>query len=62
MKEMTKKYLSRMLEGAEANIEQIDSTLESINTQLEQMKEQREDIVLAQTELKLLLGLEEESA
>tara|TARA_R110001583_G_scaffold43028_1_gene136762 strand:- start:213 stop:437 length:225 start_codon:yes stop_codon:yes gene_type:complete len=61
MNKINEKYLARMLEGAEQGLDQLDATVESINTQLEQMKEQREDMVLAQTELKKLLGLDEEA-
>jgi hypothetical protein len=60
MNELTEKYLARMLEGAEQGLEQVDMAIEQINTQMGNMDEQRAEMVLAVTELKSLLGLEDE--
>ena len=60
MKELTEKYLARMLEGAEQGLDQVDTAVEQINGQLEAMMEQREEMVTAVAELKDLLGLKDE--
>tara|TARA_R110000796_G_scaffold250239_1_gene378984 strand:+ start:658 stop:891 length:234 start_codon:yes stop_codon:yes gene_type:complete len=60
MNELTEKYLARMLEGAEQGLEQVDMAIEQINTQMGNMDEQRAEMVLAVTELKSLLGLDDE--
>jgi len=62
MNEVNEKYLARMLEGAEQGLDQLDAAVEQIKGQLDQMMEQREEMLQAQTELKELLGLEEEEA
>ena len=61
MNELNEKYLSRMLEGAEQGLAQVDTAVEQINTQLEGMMEQKEEMVTAVAELKELLGLDEET-
>tara|TARA_R110002153_G_scaffold64551_3_gene172903 strand:+ start:981 stop:1196 length:216 start_codon:yes stop_codon:yes gene_type:complete len=61
MNELNEKYLSRMLEGAEQGLAQVDTAVEQINTQLEGMMEQREEMVTAVSEIKELLGLDEEA-
>ena len=60
MNEINEKYLSRMLEGAEQGITQIDQQIDQLNTQLTAMTEQRQDMVTAIVELKVLLKLDEE--
>ena len=60
MNEITEKYLSRMLEGAEQGITQIDAQIEQLNAQLEAMTAQRGEMLTAIVEIKELLGLEEE--
>ncbi len=60
MNKNNKKYLSRMLEGAEQGITQIDQQIDQLNTQLTAMTEQRQDMVTAIAELKVLLKLDEE--
>ena len=60
MNEINEKYLSRMLEGAEQGITQIDQQIDQLNTQLTAMTEQRQDMVTAIAELKVLLKLDEE--
>ena len=49
-----------MLEGAEQGITQIDQQIDQLNTQLTAMTEQRQDMVTAISELKVLLKLDEE--
>jgi len=49
-----------MLEGAEQGITQIDQQIDQLNTQLTAMTEQRQDMVTAIAELKVLLKLDEE--
>jgi len=61
MNELNEKYLSRMLEGAEQGLAQVDTAVEQINTQLEGMMEQKEEMITAVAELKDLLGLDEEA-
>ena len=61
MNEVNEKYLSRMLEGAEQGLEQVDMAMKQIKDQLSTMKDQREDMVTAVAELKDLLGLDEET-
>ena len=61
MNELNEKYLSRMLEGAEQGLAQVDTAVEQINTQLEGMMEQREEMLTAVSEIKELLGLDEEA-
>ena len=51
-----------MLEGAEQGLDQVDAAIKQIEGQMTQMAEQREEMVTAVTELKDLLGLEEEEA
>jgi chorismate mutase len=60
MNKINEKYLSRMLEGAEQGITQIDQQIDQLNTQLTAMTEQRQDMVTAISELKVLLKLDEE--
>ena len=60
MNETNEKYLARMLEGAEQGLDQVDMAIEQINDQLSKMHEQREEMVEAVSELKELLGLQEE--
>jgi|TARA_R110000796_G_scaffold60666_6_gene140532 chorismate mutase len=60
MNKINEKYLSRMLEGAEQGITQIDQQIDQLNTQLTAMTEQRQDMVTAIAELKVLLKLDEE--
>jgi len=60
MDEMTEKYLSRMLEGAEGGLKQVEAAIESADQQREMMQEQKDEMVTAIAELKDLLGLEEE--
>tara|TARA_Y100000310_G_scaffold342559_1_gene446317 strand:- start:3524 stop:3757 length:234 start_codon:yes stop_codon:yes gene_type:complete len=62
MNKVNEKYLSRMLEGAEQGLDQVDAAIKQIEGQMTQMAEQREEMVTAVTELKDLLGLEEEEA
>ena len=62
MNKVNEKYLSRMLEGAEQGLVQVDAAIKQIEGQMTQMAEQREEMVTAVTELKDLLGLEEEEA
>ena len=59
MNKINEKYLSRMLEGAEQGITQIDQQIDQLNTQLTAMTEQRQDMVTAIAELKVLLKLDE---
>jgi len=60
MDEMTEKYLSRMLEGAEGGLKQVEAAVEGAEQQMEMMQEQKEEMVTAIAELKGLLGLEDE--
>jgi len=60
MDEMTEKYLSRMLEGAEGGLKQVEAAIEGAEQQMEMMQEQKEEMVTAIAELKVLLGLEDE--
>jgi len=60
MDEMTEKYLSRMLEGAEGGLKQVEAAIEGAEQQMEMMQEQKEEMVTAIAELKGLLGLEDE--
>lgn len=60
MNEINEKYLARMLEGAEMGITQIDQQIDQMNTQLTAMTEQRQDMVTAIAELKVLLDIDEE--
>jgi len=60
MNEINEKYLARMLEGAEMGLKQVDQQLEQLNSQLTAMTDQREEMVTAASELRELLGLEEE--
>jgi len=60
MNELTEKYLSRMLEGAEAGMAQVEATMEQIKAQLTNMEEQKDEMVTAIADLKSLLGLEDE--
>ena len=60
MNELNEKYLARMLEGAEQGLEQVDNAVEQIKAQMDQMMAQREEMVTAVSELKDLLGLDEE--
>jgi hypothetical protein len=60
MDEMTEKYLSRMLEGAEGGLKQVEAAIEGADQQREMMQEQKDEMVTAIAELKDLLGLEEE--
>jgi len=60
MDEMTEKYLSRMLEGAEGGLKQVEAAIEGAGQQMEMMQEQKEEMVTAIAELKGLLGLEDE--
>ena len=60
MTEVTEKYLARMLEGAEQGLAQVKAAIEQINDQLAKMHDQRDELTTAVTELKDLLGLEEE--
>jgi len=41
MNDVNEKYLSRMLEGAEQGLEQVDMAIEQIEGQMKQMAEQR---------------------
>jgi uncharacterized protein YhaN len=61
MNEMNEKYLARMLEGAEAGLDQVEMAIQQINEQLGKMEEQRDEMSTAVMELKDLLGLEEET-
>jgi ABC-type transporter Mla subunit MlaD len=60
MTEVTEKYLARMLEGAEQGLAQVEAAIDQINDQLTKMHDQRDELNTAVTELKDLLGLEEE--
>ena len=60
MTEVTEKYLARMLEGAEQGLEQVEGAIAQINDQLVKMHDQRDEMNIAVTELKDLLGLTEE--
>ena len=60
MSEVTKKYLARMLEGAEQGLEQVNAAMPQITAQLESMEEQKKEMKTAVAELKDLLGLTEE--
>ena len=60
MNKLNEKYLARMLEGAEQGLDQVEMAMEQINDQLEKMEEQKVEMSSAVTELKELLGLEEE--
>ena len=60
MKELNKKYLTRMLEGVEQNLTQIDAAFEQAEGHLLQMREQREEMVTAKAEIRSLLGMPEE--
>ena len=60
MNEINEKYLARMLEGAEQGLKQVDQQIDQLNTQLTAMTEQRQDMVTAIAELKVLLKLDEE--
>ena len=60
MNKINEKYLSRMLEGAEQGITQIDQQVDQLNQQLGAMTEQRGEMVTAIAEIKVLLKLDEE--
>ena len=60
MNDITEKYLARILEGAEQGLTQVEMAIEQINDQLAKMHDQRDEMSTAVTELKDLLGLEEE--
>ena len=60
MNDVTKKYLARMLEGAEQGLEQVNAAMPQITAQLESMEEQKKEMKTAVAELKDLLGLTEE--
>jgi len=62
MKELTEKYLAKMLEGAENGLSQMDTALEQVNGQLDAMQSQRQEMLTAVEELKGLLGLSEEGS
>jgi len=61
MNELNKKYLNKLLEGAEQGLEQLDGAVNQLKSQLDQMMEQREEMVTAERELKKLLGVEGDS-
>jgi hypothetical protein len=60
MNDVTKKYLARVLEGAEQGLEQVNAAMPQITAQLESMEEQKKEMKTAVAELKDLLGLTEE--
>ena len=60
MNDVTEKYLAKMLEGAEQGLNQVEAAIDQINDQLAKMHDQRNEMNTAVTELKDLLGLEEE--
>ena len=60
MNDVTEKYLARMLEGAEQGLAQVEAAIDQINDQLTKMHDQWDELNTAVTELKDLLGLEEE--
>ena len=62
MDKTNEKYLAKMLEGAEMGLSQVDSAIEQMEGQIKQMHEQKEEMVTAVSELKDLLGLEEEES
>jgi F0F1-type ATP synthase membrane subunit b/b' len=61
MNELAEKYLSQALEGAEQATQQIDQAIAQLEAQLEKMQEQRSEVGEAVTDLKSVLGLEEEN-
>jgi Fic family protein len=60
MEALAEKYLSSALEGAEQATQQIDQAIAQLEAQLEKMQEQRSEVGEAVSDLKQLLGLEEE--
>ena len=62
MDELNKKYLTRMLEGVESNLTQIDGAFEQAEGHLSQMREQREEMITAKAEIRSLLGMPEEES
>ena len=60
MNELTEKYLARMLEGAEAGMNQVETAIEQIHQQLKGMEEQKTEMETAIADIKSLLGLEDE--
>jgi len=60
MNELAEKYLAQALEGAEQAQQQIDGAIAQLEAQLAKMQEQRSEVGEAVSDLKLLLGLEEE--
>ena len=60
MNELTEKYLARMLEGAEAGMNQVETAMEQIHQQLKGMEDQKTEMVTAIADIKSLLGLEDE--
>ena len=60
MEALAEKYLSSALEGAEQAQMQLDQAIAQLEAQLEKMQEQRSEVGEAVSDLKQLLGLEEE--
>ena len=61
MNELAEKYLAQALEGAEQAQQQIDGAIAQLEAQLAKMQEQRSEVGAAVSDLKQVLGLEEEA-
>jgi len=61
MNELAEKYLSQALEGAEQAQQQIDGAIAQLEAQLAKMQDQRSEVGAAVSDLKQVLGLEEEA-
>ena len=57
MDDITKKHLTRMLEGYTMNLQQVNQAVEGMESQLEQAVSSRDEMVKGISELKDLLGI-----
>ena len=57
MDDITKKHLTRMLEGYTMNLQQVNQAVEGMESQLEQAVSSRDEMVRGISELKDLLGI-----
>ena len=61
MDKMTEKYVAKALEGYEQNYEGITEAIEKMEAQLVSYREHQEQMLEGITEMKELLGLDEET-
>ena len=62
MNGVMEKYVAKALEGYEANHKAISEAITQLEVQLKDFKRQQEEMVEGITEMKEILGLEEEDA